>query len=247
MARIRSVHPDICISETMATLPAALERTFVRLWTYCDDEGRCPDNTRLIKAAIYPLHDEMGHETVDRELTDLADRGLIVRYTSGGVAVIQVVSWSEYQHPQRPRDSTLPAPDKTARVHVRDGSRTKHELYPSGEGEGEGVGDISLISSRRLTADEPEAAVTRTELRKAARTSLKGRTGIRNVNAVIAAILKDPEQTAELVDGILAERKAAMIAAKVAVCDRCDVNGIELRDEDGRTVSVRCNHEEDEG
>ena len=55
MARIRSVHPDICTSETMAGLDAELERTFVRLWTHCDDFGKCFDNVRLIKAAYLPV------------------------------------------------------------------------------------------------------------------------------------------------------------------------------------------------
>jgi hypothetical protein len=71
MARIRSVHPDICISETMAVVSAELERTFVRLWTHCDDHGRCQDNVHLIKAGIYPLHLDVTPERLDEELDGL--------------------------------------------------------------------------------------------------------------------------------------------------------------------------------
>ena len=58
MARIRSVKPELCTSETMAEVSAEAERTFVRLWTHCDDEGRCKDNPKLLKAALFPLHDD---------------------------------------------------------------------------------------------------------------------------------------------------------------------------------------------
>lgn len=156
MPRIRSVHPDICVSETMANLPANLERTFVRLWTHCDDEGRCEDRPRIIKAAIYPLHDEMTWQAVSDELDALADAGLLVRYEAEGRGYVQICGWDEYQHPQRPRPSEYPSPTEEnvtirepsakPRVHVPD-------VHVSGEGVGEGVGDgegvIAPIPSSR--------------------------------------------------------------------------------------------------
>lgn len=169
MARIRSVHPDICTSETMADLPAELERTFVRLWTHCDDEGRCVDNSRLIKAAIYPLLDAMSHAKLDGELDKLADRGLVVRYVVDGRAYIAIRSWSEYQHPQRARVSEIPAPpersatvtrgvrDESASTQgdVAEGSVT-HTASELGEGEGEGEGDARSRGSVGAFADEFE-------------------------------------------------------------------------------------------
>jgi hypothetical protein len=109
MARIRSVHPDICISETMAVVSAELERTFVRLWTHCDDHGRCQDNVHLIKAGIYPLHLDVTPERLDEELDGLVQHGLIVRYEVGFRRYIQISSWSEFQHPNRPKDRKFPA------------------------------------------------------------------------------------------------------------------------------------------
>jgi len=127
VARIRSVHPDICQSEAMAAISASGERTFVRLWTHCDDDGRCVDNPRLIKAALYPLHEDVTATTLETDLLELTDAGLIVRYAVDGKRYLVIRSWAEYQHPQRPRASKYPPPqcilpDTSAspRVHVAD-------------------------------------------------------------------------------------------------------------------------------
>lgn len=141
MARIRSVHPDLCVSETMAELSADLERTFVRLWTHCDDEGRCVDNARLIKAAIYPLHDAMTPVRVEKDLVALQQVGLIVRYVAEGVSVVQVCSWGEYQHPQRATASKLP-PFTAAAGVLRESSASPPRALNAGVGEGEGEGEV---------------------------------------------------------------------------------------------------------
>lgn len=112
MARIRSVKPEICTSETMARLTAVEERTFCRLWTHLDDEGRAVDNPRLIKAAIYPLHDDMTADAVDAILDALAAEGLIVRYVVDGKRYLAVPSWREHQRPQKSIPSKLPAPGR---------------------------------------------------------------------------------------------------------------------------------------
>lgn len=120
MARIRSVHPSICSSEDMVDVPAEVERTFVRLWTHCDDYGRAKDNPRLIKAALYPLLDDMTAAVVDEHLDELAKRELIVRYEVDGVRYLSIPSWSKWQHPQKKRDSDIPEPPDTSPVEVRE-------------------------------------------------------------------------------------------------------------------------------
>lgn len=156
MARIRSVHPDLCASETMAQLPAEVERTFVRLWTHCDDDGRAVDNAKLIKAALFPLHDDVTAETVDRHLDVLADAGLIVRYEAGGKRYLAVRSWYEFQKPQKKRASTLPAPSDTPPVAVPDASRTPTVVVREGYGPGEGVGEgVGVGEGDGNSAPEP--------------------------------------------------------------------------------------------
>lgn len=108
MARIRSIWPAICSSEDMATLPANLERTYVRLWTHCDDEGRAVDNPRLIKAALYPLNDEQTWEVVDAELAELERHKFIARYEVAGVRYLAVLAWDKYQKPQKKVASKIP-------------------------------------------------------------------------------------------------------------------------------------------
>jgi hypothetical protein len=115
MGRIRSIHHDVTKSLTLADMGrsaddrAHMERTFFRLLTQCDDEGRIVDDRRLLKGLLYPVHEEVTAGSLDDELWGLADAGLIDRYTTGdGRNVLQVVSWKEYQHPQRPTPSKLP-------------------------------------------------------------------------------------------------------------------------------------------
>lgn len=157
MARIRSVHPDICLSQVMADLPAELERTFVRLWTHCDDEGRCVDNPKLIKAALYPLHDAMTAARVDKDLAALDTAGLILRYSVNGTRVLAVCSWSEYQHPQRATKSKLPAFDASGAV--REPSANTQRALHAGVGVGEGVGEGAIApkdSSRNGHGKKPD-------------------------------------------------------------------------------------------
>lgn len=161
MARIRSVHPNICVSETMATLPAELERTFVRLWTHCDDYGRALDNARLIKAALYPLNDEMTPERVDKDLDQLVRVGFIRRYEVDGRRYLVVVNWDTYQKPQKKVDSKLPEPPE----HVEPPTRPLREpsgstpvtllpSYASGEGVGGGEGEVVIAAKSPRKRDE---------------------------------------------------------------------------------------------
>jgi hypothetical protein len=108
----------------MVDVPAEVERTFVRLWTHCDDEGRAKDNPRLIKAALFPLLDDMTAEVVDEHLEELAKRDLIVRYEVDGVRYLSIPSWSRWQHPQKKRPSDLPEPPDPSEIPLRDSSRT---------------------------------------------------------------------------------------------------------------------------
>jgi hypothetical protein len=117
VARIRSIHPDICIDKGLADMDnARAERTFMRLWTYCDDEGRAIDDARLIKAAIYPRLDAMTYAEVEADIVALAQEGFIVRYGEDGENYLHVPSFSKWQKPNRKIPSKLPAPTE-ANIH----------------------------------------------------------------------------------------------------------------------------------
>lgn len=151
MARIRSVHPELCTDDVMARLPAEVERTFVRLWTHLDDEGRCVDNPQLIKAALLPLHDDVTVADVDEHLDELAAVGLLRRYEANGKRFLTVKpeSWKQWQKPRHRYESKFPPPpvrptSDLRRTDVgpasageeRSGGRRSEE----GESEGEPVG-----------------------------------------------------------------------------------------------------------
>lgn len=157
MARIRSVKPDICTSETLAGLPAEVERTFVRLWTHLDDEGRCVDHPKLIKAALFPLHDEVTAEVVDAHLSALATAGCILRYGVEGKRYIACPSWSNHQHPQKARDSILPAPPDSPLPDGDDrGTRPVAETYGPVVGEVDVEGEVAVSPETGLTLIKPK-------------------------------------------------------------------------------------------
>lgn len=134
MPRIRSVHPDICEDDVLASVSAYAERTFVRLWTVLDDEGRTKDNPRLLAAQLYPLHDRVD---VDRDLAELAAAGLVLRYEVDGKRYLcaKPEAWARYQKPRRKVASKLPpppSPDNVRTQHDNSGHR------PAGGGDGVG-------------------------------------------------------------------------------------------------------------
>ncbi|GJF06711.1 hypothetical protein [Pseudonocardia sp. D17] len=111
MARIRQVKPDFFTSEAIAAIqPHRTRLTFVGLWTHADDNGRCRDNAKLIKAAVWPLDDDVTVADVEADLTELARLGRITRYQSDVGPLIAVTNFREHQHVNRRSKTTLPPP-----------------------------------------------------------------------------------------------------------------------------------------
>jgi hypothetical protein len=109
MPRIRSIKPDFFTSLTIADLTYEQRLTFIGLWTHVDDEGRCVDDARLIKAAIWPLDDRSAAD-VEKDLGALSECSLILRYSLNQKRYLAVRSWSEHQKINRPTASKLPPP-----------------------------------------------------------------------------------------------------------------------------------------
>lgn len=169
LPRIRSVHPDICDDETLAEVTAYAERTFIRLWTHLDDKGRGVDNPKLWKGKLYPLHDDVTSDRVERDLTELAACGLLIRYEVDGKRYLcaKPETWAKYQKPQHPTPSKLPAPPEPSRS-PHEGSpgsssgvvvgEESSRLGAEGESEGEGPSTgarpqaVSHLAERAATA-----------------------------------------------------------------------------------------------
>lgn len=109
MARIRTVKPEFFTSLTVAGLSVEARLTFIGLWTHVDDQGRCVDDPRLIKAAVWPLDDRVSAD-VERDLRELTESSLILRYKVGERSYLCVRTWDEHQRINRPTKSKLPPP-----------------------------------------------------------------------------------------------------------------------------------------
>lgn len=131
MARMRTMKPETFTSETLANVSVHARWTFGGLWCYCDDEGRGRANAGLIKAAVWPLDEDIATKHVEHFLDELEDERLICRYEVDGKAYLHVVNFGEHQHPNRPVESKLPACSR--RTH---GGLSERAVSPHPEGSG---------------------------------------------------------------------------------------------------------------
>lgn len=110
MARIRTIKPELFVSESLASVPLTSERTFVGLLTQADDQGRHRDHAAIIAGALWALRPEHTPLHVEEDLQHLAEAGLICRYAGcDGRMYLHMVSFARHQRIDRPSRSRLPA------------------------------------------------------------------------------------------------------------------------------------------
>ncbi|MFF4799915.1 hypothetical protein ACFY1U_16095 [Streptomyces sp. NPDC001351] len=110
MARIRTIKPEAFVSESLAGVSLTAERTFLGLLTQADDQGRHRDHAAIIAGQLWVLRPEHRPSDVETDLAQLADAGLICRYTGlDDKRYLHVVTWSRHQKINRPSKSRLPA------------------------------------------------------------------------------------------------------------------------------------------
>ena len=63
----------------------------------------------LVKAAVWPLDEDISVKHVEQFLDELEAARLLCRYEVDGKGYLHVVNFGEHQHPNRPVDSKLPA------------------------------------------------------------------------------------------------------------------------------------------
>lgn len=141
--RIRQIKPEYWTSLSIGCLTRDARLLFIGLWNHADDEGRAVDDPRLIKAAVFPLDDDLGAQEVEQLLTELAEHRRIVRYRVDGRAYLEIANFAEHQYVQKRRESRLPCSDGAdVLVPEEDGTPTVGlpEDYRLGQGLGSGVG-----------------------------------------------------------------------------------------------------------
>jgi hypothetical protein len=164
MARIRSIHPELCTDETLVDVSAEAERTFIRLLPHLDDEGRALDNPKLLKASLYPLHDSITTGDLDGWLWELARHGIIIRYQKDGKRFLSAkpAAWKLWQKPRWKYESKYPAPEHseilempgTSDVRPTTDRRTSEGVVV--ESRGDLVGAAAVTSDVRPTYDASE-------------------------------------------------------------------------------------------
>lgn len=109
MARERSISPEFFVDEELATVSHSARLLFIALWTMADREGRLENRPRKIRLGAFPYEDV----AVEPLLDELAEKGFIVRYEGDGQPLIQVRTFTAWQH-VHPREapSRLPPPAK---------------------------------------------------------------------------------------------------------------------------------------
>lgn len=118
MARIRTIKPSFFESPTVARLPHRARLTFVGLWTYVDDKGRGFDDARLVKAAVWPLDDDVAPTDVADDLDRIEAEQLIERWHEAelGRDLLRVRSFLEHQRINRATVSKLPPSPEESRT-----------------------------------------------------------------------------------------------------------------------------------
>jgi hypothetical protein len=117
MPRIRTLKPEFWTSESVAQLPIRARLTFAGILTaYLDDHGRGRDNPMLVKAAIYPLDDELAASSIQEDLDAIEATGGITRYESDGKQYFYAPGWADHQYINKPSPSKCPDPPPSGRT-----------------------------------------------------------------------------------------------------------------------------------
>lgn len=106
MARARNIKPGLFKNEILGEEDPLLSLLFIGLWCLADREGRLEDRPLRIKAEIFPYR----QIDINGYLTVLERLEFIHRYSVKNVAYIQVLKFSEHQHPHKTeKPSIIPA------------------------------------------------------------------------------------------------------------------------------------------
>jgi hypothetical protein len=140
VARIRTIKPEAFVSESLAAVSLAAERTFFGLLTQVDDQGRHRDQAAIIRGLLWPLRPEHTALDVEEDLVQLAAAELICRYTApDGKAYLHILSWHRHQKINRPSASRITPCAKHEGAETREAPVIPHRDHRADAGSPPGV------------------------------------------------------------------------------------------------------------
>lgn len=105
---MRYVKPDFWTSRSLSRVSEGARLTFIGLFNHVDDAGRCYDEPALIKAAVFPLRDEITRQVVIDRLDELASVGAVCRYEIDGSQYLHVPAFLKHQRIEKATRSDHP-------------------------------------------------------------------------------------------------------------------------------------------
>lgn len=123
-------------SESINLLSAEAERFFTRLIMKADDFGNYVGNTKLLKAALYPLKDKFKESNIESFIGECENSGVIISYEVDGKRYLNIPNYGQRMRQMRGK---YPAFDGTLPTNVR-GPRTNAGEEKGREVEGKGKG-----------------------------------------------------------------------------------------------------------
>jgi hypothetical protein len=137
--RIRSIKPEFWRSDDVAALDPVDRLLFVGIWSYVDDNGVGLDKLASIAADLFAGDLERdAPETfarVSRGLSNLAEAGLIARYTVAAKRYLAVTGWDRHQRVDKPNKERYPRPDQGFHDKLATPSGDSRESSAPGTGE----------------------------------------------------------------------------------------------------------------
>jgi hypothetical protein len=138
MPKYRQLHTKILDSYDFAEMPDDFTRLFwILLIVVVDSEGRAMDNAEWLRSRVFPLRSDVQSKNIDKAMSWLSDRGMIIRYIVDGRNYFYIDKFKEYQSgTDKEGKSYLPSPDK---VRSNGGVTTELPRPPVSVNESESV------------------------------------------------------------------------------------------------------------
>ena len=160
----RFIHPSIWNSDHFNAIETPMAQLlFIGCFSTADDHGRRRASGSSLKGDIFPQRSDVTIEQVEEMRGRLANLGLIRVYSGpDGGLILDLPTWSTYQHPKYRKESVLPeyAPDRD-RVRPISGPDREAGLGRVGLGR---VGLGNKIRPLRATRSEAGATPRRIDL-----------------------------------------------------------------------------------